>query len=74
MYYVAALLFNTFLASNADGDHDGASSTPCQTGIAGDSYATLQALDPDMAERLHPNDIRRIRRRSAIRSWSSDRN
>ncbi|XXQ35491.1 C2H2-type domain-containing protein [Plasmodiophora brassicae] len=62
VYYVAALLFNTFLASNADGDHDGASSTPCQTGIAGDSYATLQALDPDMAERLHPNDIRRIRR------------
>ena len=45
----------------------GASTASATDESPSEAYARLQAVDPAMAARLHPNDVRRIRRSLQVR-------
>jgi hypothetical protein len=61
-YYLEGLLWTNFLSSDICTGGDAPSDIKKATESPGAAYARLQRVDPAMAERLHPNNFRKVLR------------
>eukprot|EP00944_MAST-04C_sp_MAST-4C-sp1_P007138 g7138.t1 len=72
LYYVQSLLWDSLLSTGSkgsiigrigiEGRDKGEANHNSSSGSSVDLYAKLQTIDPVMAQRLHPNNIRKIER------------